>query len=575
MTDNAEEQKIDVTEELSAKPVQGIKSDEDYDFQNKYGFNITYDPEKDNFRIGQYMYSYGYDDTDGEYKHIYVSKELDKDSRKLGDKHLSLTGNVYITNTMKPYNYDYTYYHDELLLPSRLDISKSLRHNQTTIPVNVHVDDYYDYIEHNIEDEDRTIYEGVQGYYNSSGVHINVPGMSLENYEKYIDEYNPSAEILEKVINFISKYSSFTEIQSSYEHEMTHAMDDRFHGINQYDLPPQYMTKLNMLTEIRANLTQAGLAFDMYKATGNMEYFKLGTIDMTEVKETLQQNPNMENPEGYIADYVYKHWLEKYNRTGSIYSKQAENFGFSYTAFALDDTQDSLNRYYDRVGSMFEHIEGLGDVRKYVNPDFELNDDLHSMTKGFGALGNSKGPYIINDNLKAMMKNNANNAEAYSKNLMAYLELVKKVDSDGYRTDAERAELDKYMQEHMAPQNNTTNNVTNTYQSRINSDTDEAVITDSSSAKDLKALMKAGIHNAENYNQSLQSYMNLSKQLDALGVSEEDKKIQLQAYVDAHITPKQNDVAIKDKTQNADVAQAEKEKNNLLIMRNALNQNVK
>ncbi len=186
-------------------------------------------------------------------------------------------------------------------------------------------------------------------------------------------------------------------------------------------------------------------------------------------------------------------------------------------------------------------------MRKYVNPDFELNNDLQKAVKGEHAVSNS--PYIFNDNLKAMMMQNAHNAEQYSKNLMAYLDLVKKVDADGYRMDEEVATLDSYVREHIAP---TQNNDLAQAAPVENIDTTPYDDHISDSMKHLKALMKTNAGDAAQYAQNMKNYLELAQRADADGVRTDEENTLLNAFV-AERTKSEN-VALNAK-KNADITQ--------------------
>ena len=90
---------------------------------------------------------------------------------------------------------------------------------------------------------------------------------------------------------------------------------------------------------------------------------------------------------------------------------------------------------------MFKHVEGLGDIRQYIDPDFELNDKLQS------DLNFDIKKKINNENLEQLMTQNLGKGEYVSKDFVEYAEAVKEVYSDGVRTPDEVARLDKMLQE--------------------------------------------------------------------------------------------------------------------------------
>ncbi len=580
--ENTEENAAVVASETTAEETatKGIPVPNDTRLLNKYGFDIKYDAESDSFTLAQTAYRYLEIKEDGKRSYLYSWDKLDTDTN---DNIYYVGDEISYHPIQREYFYDYSKYYNELLLEDRLERFGVLNQNNTMISVQIVKDDYYEWL--NAEDETETVYDGIGGSSSVStgNIKIRVPTISSENYDKYIAEYNPTPEELENNKKFFDEKNNFARIQSISVHEMSHTFTDRYGGTSQYDLPPQYMSKLNMLNEIKSNMAEAGLALDVYKATGNLEYFdKLG-IDMSEVKDKLQQNPQMENPEGYVATYVYEQWLKKNNRPGTTYSEQAKSRGRTLTMFALDGTQDSLNRYHERVAAMFEYVEGLGDVRQYVNPDFELNEDLQkSLLSPAYELNKSDkdkkkdAPVVGNSNLKAVMMHNANNAERYSKNLMAYLELVMQVDKDGYRTDEENALLSAYLEEHGASQNNpaTQEELTNNYYAGINTDIKTNEHLTSASMNDLKALLRIGVDNAEGYYQNLRDYMALSRQLDTAGVSAEEKASQLRAFMAERFPPAPKNDVVQTSQQNTDVAQADTVAVNPVLMHAKLNQKI-
>ena len=282
--------------------------------------------------------------------------------------------------------------------------------------------------------------------YKANTVTLYVYTTKPEDYEKCIHlmqkEYDLSAEDAQKV------YQNMTNPDrlSYLEHEMGHFADDKKSTFTKYDLPPEYMARLNMITEIHANMEQAGLALDMYKATGDLKYFDNLLVDTEEIKEALRKNPNMENPEKFISQHVLKKWLEKYNKEDSAYDMQAylcssPDF-YPYPLWALTDNPEAQAEYNRRVNKMFKYVAGLGDVTQYVDLDFKLNEPLKTNLQNENVVQN-------NEYLRAMLTQDAHNAREYSQNLLKFLGLVKEVDADGIRTPEEQERLNTHLRKSM------------------------------------------------------------------------------------------------------------------------------
>lgn len=296
--------------------------------------------------------------------------------------------------------------------------------------------------------------------YKANTVTVYVYTTKPEDYEKCIhlmqEKYGFSAEDAKKVYQNLTNPDRLSYL----EHEMGHLADDKKSTFAKYDLPPEYMARLNMMTEIHANMEQAGLAFDMYKATGDLKYFDNLLVDMEDIKKALQKNPNMENPEKFISQHVLKKWLEKYNKEDSDYDMQAylsssPDF-YPYPLWALADNPEALKEYNNRVNKMFKYVAGLGDVTQYVNPDFELNESLKKNLESENVVQN-------NEYLRAIMTKDAHNASEYSRNLLEFLGIVKEIDADGIRTPEEQKRLSQYIKEatQKAQKNSTTDTAKN------------------------------------------------------------------------------------------------------------------
>lgn len=269
-------------------------------------------------------------------------------------------------------------------------------------------------------------------------------------------KYNFPAERLNDLIKDMTSVSNYEAI-STGEHEINHFFDDKNFGTRLYDLPPQYMAKLGMLTEIKSNMKEVGLALDMYAVTGDEKYFDvLNNItpeSLEEIKSAAREAREEGNPVDpqFIAGMVYSGWLEKNNQAGKRYSEQAYAVStpknHRYPLFALEDNADAQKRYVERVREMFGDVMGLGDVSQAVNPNFELNEDLQGrLDYDLETELMHEYALIRNENLKKIMTHNAVNAEQYAKNLVEYFQRVQIVDKDGIkRTADENALLEAYL----------------------------------------------------------------------------------------------------------------------------------
>lgn len=229
-------------------------------------------------------------------------------------------------------------------------------------------------------------------------------------------------------------------------HEKSHLGDHLKSGDGQYNIHPEYMARLDALTEIKAALRQAGDALEQYNTSGNPDAFDgLSTkLEAENIKNALRENPNMANKEDFVAQYVHDKWLKVYNQGGSDYSRQMYNNSspqkIDYPLWALDKSPAAHQEYLARVESMFaEDIPGLGNVRKFINPDFPLNDDLAQQLENDCALT------LDNKSLHAMAENGK---------LGEYFEQTKEAYADGILTRKEEKKLNNFVQKNakMSPE---------------------------------------------------------------------------------------------------------------------------
>ncbi|MBR3677258.1 MAG: hypothetical protein IKN71_09020 [Alphaproteobacteria bacterium] len=372
------------------------------DLQTKYGFDVVYDPKSNMYKLYQ-----------GKNDLILSEREIDFDT--WNDSHLDDMGEKFSENTTIEYK--------------DVDLCSALHNDELLYSAAYDGENHVLVYNYKMDENNRN-----------------------ECVQMFIEKYKLSEEEAKKRVEFFTEKSNPTSLFSLIEHEMAHLEDDKSHGNRQFDLPPKYMAKLNMMTEVKANLVQAGLALDMYKATGDVKYFdNLVAIDTKELQKTLSENPNMENKEAYVAKYVNDKWLETHNQSRydektqqtftTPYSQQAfwssVPIANDYPVWATEENPNTINQYHERVDAMFENIVGLGDVRKYVTPDFELTDGVKQEL--------AKHNIIRTEALKKIMCQDAQNAEKYAKNLKAYFNRVKTVDADGVRTPEEVAMLDEYI----------------------------------------------------------------------------------------------------------------------------------
>ena len=276
-----------------------------------------------------------------------------------------------------------------------------------------------------------------------------------ENKETYIAA---QMEAIERLAENVSEQLNSPTI---IEHEKNHRDDDKIGVFKTYDITPQMSAKLNMLTEIKSNMVEAGLALKEFRETGSLEGFdKISNAKIEEIKEELSQNPNAENIEQKIAAAVQKSWLEKNNVENSAYSEQAyvyaagekvasfdssQKIQDSYSAAAkLTDSQALNDEYLRIVDEMFKDVPGLGDVRSAVNPHFELNSALSQNIKEDVGL-DQKSEGLFN-----MIADGCRNVKQATRKIGQFLKIFKQADKDGERTETEQKKIDKKISRKMA-----------------------------------------------------------------------------------------------------------------------------
>lgn len=229
-------------------------------------------------------------------------------------------------------------------------------------------------------------------------------------------------------------------------HELSHRDDDRTGAFGLINKSPVHAAKINMLSEIKANMVEAGIALQEFRETGSLDGFdKISNADLSNIKKELEENPNAENIEQKIAAQTYASWLERNNKEGSAYSNQAfaaviatdEN---SYSAAGkLTDAQVLDNEYHKTVDKMFKDVPGLGDVRKSVNPDFVLNEELQNKINEY--IGQDK---TITD-LMNLVVSGTENARQANREIKNFLKPIRQADQDGVRTPEEQEKIDVHI----------------------------------------------------------------------------------------------------------------------------------
>jgi len=358
--------------------------------QKKYGFDIIYNPQKDKFLLKQ----------DGDYDRGLPKDMVEYDSWEENMQ----------KNRKEIYSHDTKFnFHD-------VDLLKHLEEGRYIYIARQKSDNSIDFYQYHANKEDKE--------------------KCLELLQKKCDM---SAENAEKFFDFATN-PDVTSKLSLIEHEITHSIDTKKSKLDQYDLPPYLMGKLEMFTEIHAYMEQAGMALDMYKATGDVKYFDdITAVDMSAVKEGLLKNPDMENKEGFVASYLYNQFLKEQNKDDTTYSDQAAtNASYNthdYRVWSFVSNDERMEEYHNRVKAMFENVNGLGNVCQYIDPDFELHQKLQEELE----------PMTLNDNFEKLMTSGANSPREYAENLMNYLQIVKEADADGVRTAEESARLQGYI----------------------------------------------------------------------------------------------------------------------------------
>ena len=371
--------------------------------QQKYGFDVIYDTEENRFLLKQ-------------------DEECDRGIREEFVDYESWAENLQKQRAER-------YSHETVIKFEDVDLKEHLEKGRYIYIARQKTDNSIDVFQYNVKPEDRA--------------------ECLQLLQE--DRYGLSKEEAEKLFAIMTT-TDLNEKISLIEHEAGHSRDEVKAKLDQFDLPPYRMAQLEMLTEVHAYMEQAGFALDMYKGTGDLKYFDTINLNMGELKTKLAENPNMENKEGAVASYVFEEFMKEHNKEGSTYSEQVYSLTKTgamradYRIWSYVDNEANTKEYHRRVSNMFDNVGGLGDVRQYINPDFELHKELKDKLMEFG---------IVNKNFLAVMAENADKPQEYAQNLMDFLQKVKEIDADGIRTKQETKELDELIQRATTPKTDT------------------------------------------------------------------------------------------------------------------------
>ncbi len=292
------------------------------------------------------------------------------------------------------------------------------------------------------EDRVKPIYGGYMEYENA----ILIPHYTLEGKDELADSIvkvcNYSKEQADSlVMAMYNTVNNEESIEHTKLHEKTHH-DDYEKGYFVPDLPLEYMYKLHMLKEIKANMTEGGLSLEDYEKDGKLSHFGWinHEVDTLELQKRLSKEDDATERKDIVGEYFFNKWLEEYNVENSVYTYQTMDMiwggGLPVQQFFLmenmnDDSEGFRQEYLRRVNDMFSDVYGLGDMRGVINPDFELNPQLQMQVESMKDGG-----------LKDLTKNSSTIAEGYQR-IAGLLSVVRDCDADGVRTQEEQDLINK------------------------------------------------------------------------------------------------------------------------------------
>lgn len=215
------------------------------------------------------------------------------------------------------------------------------------------------------------------------------------------------------------------------DHEESH-LSDYQNNLFIPNLPTKYLTALYCLTEIKATMTQAGKALELFEQDHNTAHFapaNLG-VDTLHLQKQLSEEKDVSKHKEIVGSYIFKEWLNTYNKEDAWYSLHIAN-SIMFQSLStqghflqthIEDTPSAHQEYLRRVHEMFSDVKYLGDMNSVINPDFELNPQMQKKR------GASFAP---------LTQNSLSTAEAYQR-IADLLTVVRDCDADGVRTQQEQ-----------------------------------------------------------------------------------------------------------------------------------------
>ena len=246
--------------------------------------------------------------------------------------------------------------------------------------------------------------------------------------------------------NRLSEMQENPELEQSLrEHEISHLNDDRIGAFKNSTLTKEQQAQIGMLTEIKANITEAYLGYQRFLETGNTDDIKpLHAGDLAEFKEWLKQNPDKIKSEECtqrLVQAVQAGWLEKNNQEGSLYYIQTmQNLDNANTDTqqigALIENHANKTEYANRVNAMFANTN-MGDISAYINPNFIIGNGANYQTQ------NTQNNLNQSEQFLAATYGNAQTVRESTENTRDFLNIVRSADKDGERTPQEQQQINQ------------------------------------------------------------------------------------------------------------------------------------
>ncbi len=286
-------------------------------------------------------------------------------------------------------------------------------------------------------------YKSYGGYYESGENSITIVKYDLTNMDKDIDDvYGDYFELKDEIkarLNTIAKSPHSRE--TVITHEESHRDDDQL-GIDLPGVSAEHRAKLDMLSEIKANMTQAGLILQNYQKKGNLSELEAALCNVHPHNVTNIRSHILENTpdcKKKIAKEVFDGWLKQNNVEGTTYWEQAaSNIDATFNLDQISGLDIQDKNYQTRVNMLFSNVKGLGDVRDCVNPDFALEENLQ--TKCNNQSKNGQSAKLVN-----ILAQDAPNTEEAVQKIITALKPIKEADKDGVRTKEEQKSIDKHI----------------------------------------------------------------------------------------------------------------------------------